>query len=456
MDHARRTRSVLATIVVGAALATTACTGSASPALATPSTVPAAKPLPMAAGTSPSARVIGPSSIPDSMLAVGVPGERDLRVIFAATNEELMTMPIGATDASWGRIVSVTPGAKTTDVQEHSLTSGPNGPVLTVDGRWRLPSIGGDPVPVGRSANNATVVLVEDRPAGYDSAATSSRFLVLREAGRLSWEVAETLDLKSAFEFDALSPDGSTLYVVEHLDAGSGGRYQVRKVSIASGAVDPTPITDKRFLNEPMAGVPITQLRQTGGLVLTLYRGPEHPFVHALNSVDGWAMCIDLPANGASDAAAAQDWGLTESADGETVYAVNATVGIVADIDPNDFTVRRTARIPATTAAGAQIVLAKFGHDEAGAIGGRTVLTPDGTLLAGGKDGLTAIGADDFAVRWQALAASPVQSLALMPDGKTVFVLSAGQIDAVRTSDGTVLGAVPGKGFDRLVAVVPA
>jgi len=70
---------------------------------------------------------------------------------------------------------------------------------------------------------------------------------------------------------------GDVLYVVEHLD-GQTGRYQVRAVDVATGKLRDQVIADKRNLDEAMAGWPIAQLRRSDGVVLTLYRGLEHPF----------------------------------------------------------------------------------------------------------------------------------------------------------------------------------
>ena len=44
-----------------------------------------------------------------------------------------------------------------------------------------------------------------------------------------------------------------------------------------------------------LADWPIAQLRSPSGLVMTLYRGVDHPFIHALSTADAWAVCIDLP-----------------------------------------------------------------------------------------------------------------------------------------------------------------
>ena len=62
-----------------------------------------------------------------------------------------------------------------------------------------------------------------------------------------------------------------------------------------------TVIVDKRNLSESMGGWPITQARHPNGVVFTLYQGAAHPFIHALNSLEAWAVCIDLPAVLADD-----------------------------------------------------------------------------------------------------------------------------------------------------------
>jgi DNA-binding beta-propeller fold protein YncE len=49
-----------------------------------------------------------------------------------------------------------------------------------------------------------------------------------------------------------------------------------------------------------------------------------------------------------------------------------------------------------------------------------------------------------------------VDALAVTPDGGTLYaLLHDGHIVKIDTVTGTVLGTVPGDGYDRLVAVVP-
>ena len=88
-----------------------------------------------------------------------------------------------------------------------------------------------------------------------------------------------------------------------------------------------------------MAGWPIAQVRRPDGMVFTLYHGAEHPFIHALSSVDAWALCIDLPATGGDDPAAAADWGLTATVDGTSIVAANATLGVAVEIPLSDLAI---------------------------------------------------------------------------------------------------------------------
>ena len=82
--------------------------------------------------------------------------------------------------------------------------------------------------------------------------------------------------------------------MIEHLDSDEGGRYQVRAVDVATGQVADGVIVDKTNIDEQMAGYPLAQVRRPDGFALTLYQGMEHPFIHALSSIEGWAVCIDF------------------------------------------------------------------------------------------------------------------------------------------------------------------
>jgi hypothetical protein len=102
--------------------------------------------------------------------------------------------------------------------------------------------------------------------------------------------------LQGDFSFDALSPDGTRMFVIHYLSRRDPTRYEVRALDVPSGNLLPTPIVDKSEPDERMAGLPITrETTADGRWAYTLYDGAgKEPFVHALDTVDGVAHCIDL------------------------------------------------------------------------------------------------------------------------------------------------------------------
>jgi hypothetical protein len=449
---------ILMAVILAACTAASRPTATA-PTTASPAAIATASPVPGL--TDPMA----PHTGPDAMLLVGRDASPQLQLVRTATGETIMDVPVGAFDSSWSRVVTATPLGAQTLLSDEAI-NGSASPSLQLDGRWRLPTIGTDPLPAGVSADGSTIALVQTTDASSDAApASSSRFAIVRHTHggqqtttrSAGLRLATMIELPAGFEFDALSPNGSVLYVIEHLK-GSAGAYQVRAVDVATGTMRPDAVADKRNLGEAMAGWPVAQVRRSDGIVLTLYRGGEHPFVHALNTSDGWAICLDLPGSSAADESAARDWALASSPDGKTVFAINGTLGLAADIDPAGLTIRRTSILETASVDGASsggIELAKFGHDPVGPAG-RSVVSSDGkTLWAGGADGLLAVGTSDLAVRSRMIPGTAVDGIAVTPDGSTVFALlrDGGRIMALDASTGKTLGTLSGDGFDRLLGV---
>lgn len=395
--------------------------------------------------------VAPPSALPgpDAWLVVGRTGVPGFEVILANTLEKLYDLPIGMPDQQWGRLVTATREGDRTIVRTLVVQPGfAESLEATVDGAWRLPTFGSDPVPVGASIDRSTIVLVDDAPS---PTANRTRLAVI-EAPRP--RQPRILDIPGTFTYDALSPDGRTIYVIEHLAGPPDGHYQVRAIDVASGKLQEAVIVDKLKIGEQMAGYPIDQLRRGDGAVLTLYRGADHPFIHALYTADGYADCIDLPATELDDDDAALDWGLAQS--GGNAYAVNTTLGIVVEVNPADRAIARSARL--TPARSAAITLAKFGHIDAGPVGRRVVVSPDGrTLFAAGAGGIVAIGTEGLTEAGRYLDGQAVDALGLTPDGSTLYALvrQGGRIVKIDALAGRIFGDVGQGGFDRLVGVVP-
>jgi hypothetical protein len=110
------------------------------------------------------------------------------------------------------------------------------------------------------------------------------------------------LTLNGDFSFDAISPDGSTIYLIHHQLPSSSGpayiaSYEVRALDTTSGKLLPQPIVDPSEPDERMTGLPVSrQMSPDGRWAYTLYDGNgETPFLHALDTVKAEAVCVDLP-----------------------------------------------------------------------------------------------------------------------------------------------------------------
>jgi hypothetical protein len=209
--------------------------------------------------------------------------------------------PVGAAGGRGLLIDAVPDGSGTTvrgfDRTTHSLVRS-----VRLDGRYGLPLVvPGDPAE-GISHDGSVVVLAEASPtassssAAVSSAASSaaSRFVVLDTA---LTRAPRLLELPPGFSYDAVSPDGAKLYLIEHLGAAASEHYQVRSYDLRAARLDEAVIADKTRVAEWMAGHPTSRVTSTdGSIVATMYeRDGGEPFVHVLHAADGFAACIDLP-----------------------------------------------------------------------------------------------------------------------------------------------------------------
>ena len=127
--------------------------------------------------------------------------------------------------------------------------------------------------------------------------ASRSRYVVL-DARSLA--VRRDVRLRGKFSYDALSPTGRTLFLIQYLP-GRVSHYYVRAYDVRAGRLLPQIVFDAREKDEgPMSGYPVTRASgPSGRWVYTLYVRPNGArFVHALDSVDRRAYCVDLPGKG--------------------------------------------------------------------------------------------------------------------------------------------------------------
>jgi hypothetical protein len=158
-----------------------------------------------------------------------------------------------------------------------------------LSGRYSVPAVAYDGSPGGLSADGRTLVLINPRRR-FPRANTT--FAIL-DARRL--RPRRVLRLRGDFSFDALSPDGSLMYLINYLSARDPSRYRVRVYDLRAGRLLPKPVVDPSEPPDEMRGVPVTRATSPDGRwAYTLYDGAEHPFIHALDTDRRRAVCIDL------------------------------------------------------------------------------------------------------------------------------------------------------------------
>lgn len=187
------------------------------------------------------------------------------------------------------------PEGRTTAV----VALGPEGAVLrraSLPGVFGVPRVAYDGSTAGLSYDGQTLVLA--LPTPVKSLRAVSRFAVVdaRTGG-----LRRVISLRGSWSFDALSPNGASVYLVEYVPGD--GRYRVRRYDLEQGRLLREAVVDPRRGGRSMAGEPVTRLDGPGGVwAYTLYRRPGGmPFIHALNTRTARALCIDLPWENAQD-----------------------------------------------------------------------------------------------------------------------------------------------------------
>jgi DNA-binding beta-propeller fold protein YncE len=195
------------------------------------------------------------------------------------------------------RYVTVTKGGATV-VSAIQLSTAKTLRSSTISGVYGVPMITFNGLTGGLTPDGRTLVLGSN-PYEKNSLATSSRFAVLDAR---TFRVRSLISLQGLFAFDAISPNGKTLYLVEHLLRSDQFRYRVRAYDLAAHKLVRHVVADPQEWADSMVGAPLARATGPGGRwVYTLYSAPGRPFIHALDAANRKAVCIDLPWKGTEE-----------------------------------------------------------------------------------------------------------------------------------------------------------
>jgi hypothetical protein len=205
----------------------------------------------------------------------------------------VLGVDVGSSGVSSGsegdRYVTIPAGTRT--IVERVAQDG--GQVLSwrwLPGTLTIPAVAYDGSAGGLSSDGTTLVLIEPRTS---FPRTTTRLLVL---GTDKLAARRLVRLKGDFSFDAVSPDGSWLYLIHYVAPADPTRYLVQAYDLRRGRLLKAPIIDPHEPGQKMRGNPLSRAMSSNGRwAYTLYDGAgSTPFVHALDTVARSARCIDL------------------------------------------------------------------------------------------------------------------------------------------------------------------
>jgi hypothetical protein len=229
-------------------------------------------------------------------------------------------LALGAHDATFDAVYTAAVAAGTTTVTATDPISGRRLRSIDLPGRWAIPVAAGSTPEGAVSGDGKLLVLAGSSEDGL------SRFALL---GTDLDAQPERFALRGRYDFDALAPDGSAVYLSE---IEPDGHYRVRAYDVARGRLRPRVVVEKTAVGLLMQGLPVTRaVDPTGSPVHTLYRGgPAGAFVHSLDTERGTALCIFLP----DSKRAGPDWRLALDARDRELHALNRELAAHYVIDP--------------------------------------------------------------------------------------------------------------------------
>jgi len=177
------------------------------------------------------------------------------------------------------------PGDRSTAVAVVRVRDGQVVRYNVVPGSVGVPLVAFDGSTGGLSADGSRLVLA----SALTPSTTATTFRVIQTR---NLSIANTITLHGSWSFDAVSPDGATIFAIQY--SSNALSYRVRAIDALRGRVRPGAIVDRR---DPgvMRGSPTTRI-EAAGSAYTLYARPNGTaFVHALDTVHAAALCLDLP-----------------------------------------------------------------------------------------------------------------------------------------------------------------
>ncbi len=213
-----------------------------------------------------------------------------------------------------------------------------NGRVLrfgSITGAYGIPLAAFDGTTTALSNDGKAIVL-----STFPGQGTFTRFAVF-DTTKL--QIRAQVGLRGTWSLDALSLDGRTLFLIQYLPSQDRITYRVRAYDLKADKLVAGAIVDKTDA-EAMTGLPMTRVSAAdASWAYTLYSrdasygsNKSSAFIHALDTKNRAAVCIDLPWAAGPDAVSRVRMTLTS----EGLVLTQRGVGRLAVVDLTSFKVQ--------------------------------------------------------------------------------------------------------------------
>jgi len=355
-----------------------------------------------------------PAAWPLELLFVRPEGAKGSLVAYEmADGRQRFSLPAGMLSADRKHFYAADIDGSETQLKSFDPHTGGEQSGFTLQGAWALSGVS----PTGRWLA-LTRILSESEEQTWAAANQWKTDLQIVDAQ--TGQTAHRLSLDGNFEVETIS--GKSLFLIQHLPAVNPDHYLIRLYDLSAETLIADPLRSKGA-DEVMAGLAWDGVASPDGLwLLTLYLSTRRnvAFIHTLDLLNKFPLCIDLPSGG-GDFDQLKYYSLSLSPDGLKVYATNAVLGAVAEVDLSQRQVTRMVFFEGNRSA----TDANYDPQSPTA---RSAISRDGQKLyfTSGQD-VWAYDTKAGTVSGPYAVHTPVLGLGVSGDGKRLYVASADQ-----------------------------